>query len=116
MQKHIISYFNGIKYSCFTSDNLEQFMQDKVNSGLSAKYVNDMVIIIKSAAKWAEKAHHYCNKIFDVELLKNDKKETVTITPSHQKQFLNSISENNDLTSIGVYCLTISNCKTTFYN
>lgn len=75
IEKHILTYFNGLKYSALTADMLEKFISDKKNNGLSAKYIADMVIMIKSVAKWAETTHNFLNQVRNVELPKVIKKK-----------------------------------------
>ena len=67
------------------AEMLEKFIADKISQGLSAKYVGDMVIMIKSVAKWAETAHNFLNQVRNVELPKAVKKETKTFSSSEQK-------------------------------
>ena len=85
LNKHIVPYYNGIGYSSLTAEMLEKFIADKTAESLSGKYVADMVIMIKSAAKWAESTHSYLNRVKNVQLPKIIKHET-EISPHRSSQ------------------------------
>lgn len=74
IKKHILPYFAGIKYDKLTADNLNTFIERKRSENLSAKYVSDIVILLKSAARFAQKRYGYINRIDCVTLPKSDKK------------------------------------------
>ena len=103
LEKHIIPFFEGVRYSKFDNEQLDRFIHDKTEKGLSPKYINDMLIMIKSAARWAEKTHQYDNKIKNVELLKTERKEALALFSDEQKQLVKTINENKSLTAIGIY-------------
>ena len=57
IEKHILPSFGGIRYDSLTVQMLNSFIEDKLNSGLSAKYVSDIIIVFKSMAKYIAKIH-----------------------------------------------------------
>lgn len=102
IEKHILTYFSGVKYSAVTAEMLEEFISDKTSSGLSGKYIEDIVIMMKSAAKWAETTHCFLNQIRNVQLPKAMKKETETFSDSEQKALLHAIHSNTEPTATGI--------------
>ncbi len=72
IQKHILPCFAGIKYDRLTADVLNIFIEQKCSEKLSAKYVSDIVILLKSAAKFAQKRYGYANRIDCVTLPKSN--------------------------------------------
>ena len=102
IDKHILTYFNGLKYSALTADMLEKFISDKKNNGLSAKYIADMVIMIKSVAKWAETTHNFLNQVRNVELPKVIKKETETFSDYEQKALFHTLNNVQNFTTTGI--------------
>ncbi|MBR0484590.1 MAG: hypothetical protein IJJ69_07430 [Oscillospiraceae bacterium] len=102
IQKHIMPYFGRLKYSALTADMLEKFIAEKTSQGLSSKYVGDMVIIMKSAAKWAEINHSFLNQVRNVELPKAVKKETETFSSSEQKALFQTLNHSQNPTAVGI--------------
>ncbi|MBQ9314994.1 MAG: site-specific integrase [Clostridia bacterium] len=102
LEKHLLPYFGDLKYSCLTAAVLEQFIAEKVSAGLSGKYISDMVVLVKNAAKWAEITHGYADLIRNVALPKTVRKETVVFSHDEQKRLLNTINNDKSGTSCGV--------------
>jgi integrase len=100
---HIVPYFKCIKYSKVTVANIEQFVADKLSSGLSAKYVSDMVVMLKTAAKWLSRTYGYANLITDCELPKCEKKSVELLDKNQQIALQKLLVDKFDSTSIGVY-------------
>lgn len=102
LEKHLFPYFGGIKYVRLTPDIIERFIADKSSLGLSGKYISDMVVMIKSAAKWAEINHNYANLVRNVMLPKRCQKEVKVFSRGEQKRILNTISKEKSSTGCGV--------------
>ena len=45
VEKHILPEFGGMRYDTLTVQMLNNFIQEKLYSGLSAKYVSDIMIV-----------------------------------------------------------------------
>lgn len=102
LEHQIIPYFGSLQYSHLNLDSIEQFITDKKAAGLSAKYISDMIIMMKSAAKWAETTKNYANRIRNAELPKSQTKEIGVFTPEEQKKLLRAILSTHDHTACGV--------------
>lgn len=74
LNKHILPYFSGIRYEKLTADDLNVFISHKTEEKLSAKYIADIVVLLKSAARFAQRRYGYVNRIDNVTLPKSDKK------------------------------------------
>ena len=61
--KHILPEFGGVRYENLTARTIYKFIQNKINSGLSSKYVADIVILFKSMAKYTAREHGFCNPL-----------------------------------------------------
>ena len=59
LEKHLIPYFEELKYNKLDVSRVSAFVTDKLAEGLSPKYISDMVTMIKTAAKWAEINYNY---------------------------------------------------------
>lgn len=53
LEKHIIPYFGAIRYEKLTIKIFNDFIADKLSSGLSARYVSDICRVIKAITKFA---------------------------------------------------------------
>ena len=102
LEKQLIPYFGDMKYCKLDLIQVNKFISDKFSEGLSPKYIADMVIMMKSAAKWAEINHNYANLIRNAELPKKKSRETVIFTPAEQKQLLSTITNEHTTTGCGV--------------
>ena len=95
IEKHILPSFGGIRYDSLTVQMLNGFIEDKLNSGLSAKYVSDIIIVFKSMAKYIAKIHRFRNIMADVTLPKVHRKEMQLLSPVQQRKLCNYLL--NDL-------------------
>lgn len=102
VDKHILPEFGGIRYEILTARNVYKFIQNKINSGLSSKYVADIVVLFKSMAKYTAREHGFCNPLENVSLPKTEKKEMCLLSDSEQKTLCQAMGENTDNTKLGV--------------
>ena len=100
--KHILPEFGGFRYDLLTVRMLHTFIENKLNSGLSAKYVCDIIIVFKSTAKYIAKVHGFRNILADVVLPKVQKNELNLLTPSQQSQLCRYLKTNMNTTSLCV--------------
>ena len=100
--KHILPEFGDIRYENLTVQMLHNFIEKKLEIGLSAKYVSDIVIVFKSMAKYISRVHGFRNPIADVILPKVTKKEMKLFSDIQQKKLCEYILKNPYNTSIGV--------------
>ena len=100
--KHILPEFGGLRYDLLTVQMLHSFIENKLRSGLSAKYVCDMIIVFKSMAKYTAKVHGFRNILADVVLPKVQKKELKLLTANQQIKLFKYLKMNMDTTSLCV--------------
>ncbi len=100
--KHILPEFGGIRFEHLTTKMLHTFIQKKLNSGLSAKYVSDIVIVFKSMAKYISMVHSFRNPIAHVVLPKVQKKEMSLFSEEQQKKLCSYLIQNLNSTSLCV--------------
>ncbi|MDE7122671.1 MAG: site-specific integrase [Oscillospiraceae bacterium] len=103
--KHILPEFGSIRFDQMTTKILHDFIQKKLNSGLSAKYVSDIVIIFKSMAKYISMVHNFQNPIVNVVLPKIQKKEMHLFSEEQQKSLCQYLVRNQSSTSL---CILLS--------
>lgn len=100
--KHILPEFGGLRYELLTVQMLHNFIDKKIKSGLSAKYVSDIIIVFKSMAKYISKVHGFGNHIADVVLPKSEKKDMKLLSESQQKKLCGYLTKNLNNTSLCV--------------
>ncbi len=103
--KHILPKFCSLKYESLTTSMIQNFIQKKICSGLSPKYVSDIVIVFKTMAKYVSRVHGFQNPLSDVILPKSQKKEMNLLSESQQKQLCSYLMKNQNQTSL---CILIS--------
>ena len=105
LEKHIIPAFGSLRYECLTAKMLYDFIEEKIKSGLSPKYVSDIVIVLKSVAKHASKTYGFANMIDDVVSPKYEKQELKLYNENQQKQLYDYLMNNINNTSL---CILLS--------
>lgn len=104
-EKHILPVFGGLRYDMLTVQMLHGFIDDKLHSGLSAKYVTDIVVVFKSMAKYTAKIHGTHNILADVILPESIKTEKPLLTPTQQQILCKYLLSNLNTTSL---CILLS--------
>ena len=103
--KHILPAFGGLRYDLLTVQMLNSYIQDKLDNGLSAKYVSDIIIVFKTMAKYITKVHGFRNILADVTLPKIHRKETELLSHSQQMKLRKYLLADSSLTNI---CILLS--------
>lgn len=101
--KHILPYFEGRKYGDINAFDITVFINEKLSEGLSAKYVGDIAMIMKSAAKLFSETTGCENRLAAVKLPKARARETSVLTLSEQKQLQKRLLELDTDVSAGIY-------------
>lgn len=102
VEKHLLPEFGGMRYDRLSADMVHQFIQKKLNHGLSAKYLADIVTVFKSAARYASRLHGYRNPLDSVVLPKVEKTETELLDSRQQKKLCKYLNANMNLTALCV--------------
>ena len=103
--KHILPAFGGLRYENLSAQMIHDFIQKKISSGLSPKYVSDIVVVFKTMTKYVSRVHGFRNLIADVILPKSQKKETQLFSETQQKQLNAYLIKNRNMTSV---CILMS--------
>lgn len=88
LRKHVLPRFAGMKYEALTASVLNNFISDKLKSGLSEKYVSDIVVLMKSIARFGSRNYNYPNKIEFVTLPKAFKQAEKPLLDREEQQRL----------------------------
>lgn len=103
---HILPVFGKVQYEKLTAKMLHDFIAQKLRSGLSAKYVSDIVIVLKSMAKYTSRLRNLRNPFDGVILPKsNTKKEPQLFSEVQQERLVRHLIHNQDSTKL---CILLS--------
>ena len=102
IEKHILPEFGKVRYDALTVQGVNSFVQKKLDAGLSAKYVSDIIIVFKTMAKYTAKVHEFRNILADVALPKVHKKEKTLLTGTQQRQLCRHLLKDRSLTAVCV--------------
>lgn len=103
--KHILPEFGQIRYENLTVNSVHCFIERKLKSGLSPKYVSDIIIVFKSMTKYIFRIHNFKNPLEDVVLPKSEKSEMKLFSEIQQNQLCRYLLNNLNNTSI---CILLS--------
>lgn len=102
IEKHILPSFGGLRYETLTVQMLHAFIDEKLASGLSPKYISDIIVVFKAMAKYTAKIHGTRNILADVVTPKCVKEEKPLLTPAQQRKLCKYLLSNLNTTSLCV--------------
>lgn len=105
IKKHILPAFGDIAYDKLSASMVHKFIQEKIQDGLSPKYVSDIIVVFKSMAKFAAREYGYHNPLNNVILPKSQKKEMELFSDSQQNLLCRFLLNNLDNTKL---CILLS--------
>lgn len=100
--KHLLSNFGKMKIDELSIKAVYDFMQNKMNDGLSAKYISDIIVILKSLTRYASKVYHCINPITDVELPKVEKSEMKLYSKEQNNTLKLELLYDTNMTKMGI--------------
>ena len=86
VSKHILPIFGGLLYEKLTVSSIHEFIQTKINDGLFAKYVGDIIVVFKSMARYITKVHGYANPLENVIMPKKEERKKNLLSKEEQVQ------------------------------
>ncbi len=105
VERHILPEFGDLRYDSLTVQMLNSFVQKKLDAGLSAKYVSDIIIVFKTMAKYTAKTHGFRNTLTDVTLPKVHRKEKPLLSNIQQWKLCKYLTKNPSPTAL---CILLS--------
>lgn len=106
LQNHIIPYFSG-KETIEESD-VQDFVFEKLNSGLSQKSVKDIIIVLKMIIKFAIKQNYLPPSQIEIKFpVDKSIQELEVLSKADHVRFMNYLQENFTFKNLGIYmCLS----------
>ncbi len=102
IEKHIIPYFDGMFCRDLAVRSGQRFADDKIRSGLSPRYVSDILIILKAAFRYAQREYNIKNVFDGIVMPKIEKSDTKLLSADNVKRLIAYVLDNKNLNSVGV--------------
>lgn len=111
LRKHILPYYANVKYEHLTSDSLNDFISRKFAEKLSAKYISDIIVMMKSAAKFAQRRYGYVNRIEAIVLPKNSEKKEKMLSAAEQERLREVLLNKPTSSNISVLLAAVTGLR-----
>ena len=102
MEKHIVPLFGGLLTTEMTSHAVQMFIDRKLKEGLSARYVCDIVVLLKSVFKYAQRMYRIPNRLDSVIMPKCVKPDVRILTPYQQNTLISHLAHDITPTTLGI--------------
>lgn len=100
--KHILPVFGDMLCISINSAKINAFIKDKMDSGLSAGYVRDLLTVFKALLTYSQEEYGFRLSLKNVSLPKAEKKKTDKMDDEQQKKLVSYVKKHIDLTGLGV--------------
>ena len=101
-EKHIIPAFGTEKCCDITAGMVTEFINNKIQRGLSARYVADIFVLFKSIFRYAARVHNIRNPLDGLKAPKCTKAEVAVLSKEEQARLLKIAANSSDMRSLGV--------------
>lgn len=102
LDKHIIPTFGNMNVSTLLAKDIYTFIESKLKSGLSVRYVTDIIVLLKSIYRYACREYAVRNVLDGIVLPKKKRTEVRVLNKEHQKRLSVYINNNRNLCTLGV--------------
>lgn len=101
-RKHLLPIFGDRMVISISQDDVYTFIENKFKDALSKRYINDIIVLMKSIVKFAVKTYHIPNPLDGITMPKNAKPEIQLLDNEEQKELQRYIAENQNHTTLGI--------------
>lgn len=108
IRTHIVAFFKTAKYSDLNSVKINAFIEylikngSKNGGGLSSKTVHDIIVLLRSVAKYAQSEYGYKNPMKNIITPKQDKRSTAVFDRKERQKLQSYLANNLNNTNIGI--------------
>lgn len=102
LDKHILPAFGDINCSSLSAKDVYSFIERKLKSGLSARYVADIIVLMKSIYRYACREYAVRNVLDSIIMPKRQRKEVRVLTKEEQHRLSAYLNANRDLVTLGI--------------
>lgn len=102
MEKHILPEFGTMPITEIKTFHIHSFISEKIKSGLSARYVSDIVVLMKSIFKYANREYGYYDTMANIMLPKKKKSQINILNETQQQCLQNYIKMHPNRVTLGI--------------
>lgn len=109
LNKHILMFFGNIDMRKLCPRHVNRFITEKLtngkikrNEGISKKYLQDMLVIVKAIAAFCEQEYEILDKIRKVKSVRYEQTEMKTLNQSEQKMLTKKLITKPSRFNIGI--------------
>ncbi len=109
INKHILPYFEDIGYGELGTPIINEFSDHKLKfgkvngfGGLSAKSVHDILVVMRSVAKYAEREYGYRNPMRNISMPKSESKEAEVFDKDERCRLQNYLRSDLTESNLGI--------------
>ena len=102
LKKHILPAFGGIICSDLKSRDIYAFIDSQTSKGLSARYISDIIVLIKAIFKYASREYGIKNVTEWIVVPKKPQTAVRLLDTAEQKKLEKYIHNNPDTTNLGI--------------
>lgn len=101
-EKHIIPAFGDMMCAMLRASDVYAFIENKLKSGLSARYVADIIVLLKSVYRYASRVYGINNCLEGIVMPKRTKPEIKVLSKSEQSRLMAYLNDDFDLNALGI--------------
>ena len=102
LDKHILPAFGERNIAVLAAKDIYAFIESKLKSGLSARYVTDIIVLLKSIYRYACREYAVRSVLDGIVLPKKKRTEVKTLTKTQQKELSSYLNTNRNTTTLGI--------------
>lgn len=99
--KHILPHFGDYLITDLTAEDIYDFVESKKKSGLSYRYISDIVVLLRAMYKFAVRKYRIVNPLDGIRLTGKKKAEVQLLDASEQQTLEQYLFQNRNLTTLG---------------
>lgn len=101
-EKHILPVFGEKAVSAVMQEDVYDFIANKKTAGLSARYIADIIVLMKTIFKYAVRTYHIFNPLDGVMLPKKKASEITLLDEEEQVRLQEYVSTHQNRSTLGV--------------
>ena len=102
LDKHILPAFGDTNCTLILTRDIHSFIEQKLKEGLSARYVCDIIVLMKTIYRYASREYGIRNVLDGIVVPKKQKSEARVLNKDQQRRLSAFIYAAPDLTSLGI--------------
>lgn len=102
LNKHILPYFSNVSSNELSAVQVNEFINKKISEGLSLRYISDMIVILKSAFRYAARSFRIVNPLDGFTFQRSIRSEIKMLSSDEQKKLIKRFSADPTRTDVGI--------------